>query len=218
MARIVQRSDWGAEQPRSRTPWNVRDLRGVAVHWFGRPTAASSHAGCPALLRAVQRAHKSGEFVDIAYNHAVCPHGEVYELRGFDTQTGANGTTRANREYAAVVYMAGVGDPLTQAGKRGLTSILREYRQRGVGADVKPHGYFTGSSCPGPAVKEWLTQGGYKVDAPKAKRLPKAFWTWARWYLGHGEFKHCGARNPVSRPDVPKRIPRSWWKRLKARQ
>ena len=68
-------------------------------------------------LRSVQNGHMapgglgtSGGASDIAYNHAVCPHGVAYTLRGFGVQTGANGTTRANEDYAAVVYMGGTKD------------------------------------------------------------------------------------------------------------
>lgn len=46
--------------------------------------------------------------------------------------------------------------------------------------------------------------------------LPKWFWTWARWYLGRGEFKPFGPRNPAHRPpDAPAKIPQWAWDRLK---
>lgn len=39
-------------------------------------------------------------------------------------------------------------------------------------------------------------------------------WVWIRWYLGEGEFKPYGPRNPDARPPVPKRIPAAWWERM----
>jgi lysozyme len=39
-------------------------------------------------------------------------------------------------------------------------------------------------------------------------------WRWIRWRRGHGEFKPFGPRNPVVRPDVPAKVPFSWWLRL----
>lgn len=45
-------------------------------------------------------------------------------------------------------------------------------------------------------------------------RVPTWFWSWARWYLGHGEFAG-DARNPGRRPSVaPARIPDWGWRRL----
>jgi hypothetical protein len=105
--RIIPRSEWNALPPKSVTPWHPANLIGVTVHWFGVPAAADRHDLCDDLLRSVQKAHQAGEFVDIAYNHLVCPHGFAYEGRGFDRETGANGTRYANRNYAAVCYMAG---------------------------------------------------------------------------------------------------------------
>lgn len=169
--RIVRRAEWGARQPEEQTFWQPDQLKGVTVHWFGSPTAADTHAGCDDLLRSVQRTHQAGEYSDIAYNHAVCPHGIVYELRGFSVKTGANGTTYANDNYAAVVYMAGTGDPLTDEGKAGLTFAIGEWRNRGSGRDVKPHGHWTGSTCPGPAVRAWLERKEYERPLNPARRL-----------------------------------------------
>jgi hypothetical protein len=105
--RIIPRAEWGARPPESSTPCDPATLHGVTIHWFGLPAAAKTHDRCDDLVRAVQKGHMAGEFSDIAYNHLFCPHGAAYEGRGFNRQTGANGTTAANRHYAAICYMAG---------------------------------------------------------------------------------------------------------------
>ena len=95
-------------------------LDGVVVHWFGKPRAAKTHDDCPELLRRVQQAHLNDtkeHYADIAYNHAACPHGYAYELRGFGVQAGANGYGAVNRSHAAVVYMAGTGTPSRKQGR-----------------------------------------------------------------------------------------------------
>ena len=104
----------GAKAPKAVTPRAPSDLAGVAVHWFGDPSSAASHDGCMKLLQGVQRTHMAPGGLgakrggsDIAHNDAVCPHGFAFTLRGFGVQTGANGDAKSNREYAAVVYMAG---------------------------------------------------------------------------------------------------------------
>lgn len=193
MATIVPRNGWAALPAKSYTTWRPDGLRGIVVHWFGKPRAAADHTDCPALLRAVQRAHQAGEFSDIAYNHAVCPHGVIYELRGFDRQTGANGDREHNRAYAAVVYMAGEGDTPTEIGKQSLRWIIRQWRSRGAGPLVIPHGQITGSACPGPELALWIERGGYEYPAEpvdNTKRLAALRkwilarrtegWSWAR--------------------------------------
>jgi hypothetical protein len=160
---LNQRSAWGALPPESPpTGWDVSKLDGICQHWFGSPKAASSHAGCDDLLRSVQRTHQAGEYNDIAYNIGVCPHGEAYELRGWNVRTGANGTTDANSRFLAVVYMAGAGDGLTDKGKAALRAVYQDAFDKGVGVKAITHGSITGSACPGPAVTKWLESGEWK--------------------------------------------------------
>ncbi|MCR4340944.1 MAG: peptidoglycan recognition protein family protein [Gemmatimonadaceae bacterium] len=165
---IVPRSKWGAKPARSRTARDPKALKGVVVHWFGSPRGAKVHDGCPGILRSVQSAHMRGEYTDIAYNHAVCPHGTVYELRGFGVQSGANGTRRANREYAAVVVMIGRGDPFTARARTSLRRTIADWRRHGAGRMVVPHGAITGSECPGEEIRAWLDARLY--DQPKPKK------------------------------------------------
>jgi hypothetical protein len=193
--RINPRSAWGALPPERLTRWNVRDLDGVVVHWFGIPKAVKKAADVPAQLRGVQRSHQAGEFSDIAYNFAVDPFGGIWELRGWDVQTGANGTADANRRFLAVVYAAGEGDPLTEAGAKSLGWIIRQAQLRGVGTEVRKHGSITGSACPGPAVGAWIDRKGWSLE-PTPLPLHDGPWNLKvkdglRWkVVGFGFFKH----------------------------
>ena len=54
---FVSREEWGAKPPRKVTKLDPSNLSGVALHWFGSPSAAPSHEGCAALLRSVQATH-----------------------------------------------------------------------------------------------------------------------------------------------------------------
>jgi hypothetical protein len=124
-----------------------------------------------------------GGGADIAYNHAVCPHGSVYELRGFGVQTGANGTTDGNRRHAAIVYMAGEGDPLTDVAKVGLNFLIEQWQKRGAGGEVSPHRRWTGSECPGPALLSWLAAGR---PIEEDEEVPTWFKAWFEWRLFDG--------------------------------
>lgn len=56
--------------------------------------------------------------------------------------------------------------------------------------------------------------GPIRIPKPTPVEKPDTFWTWARWYLGRSEFTGH-QRDPKVRPNVPKKIPASWWGRLK---
>ena len=216
--RFVSRTQWGAKAPKSVTRRAPSELSGVAVHWFGSPRAAQSHDGCSALLRSVQNTHMgpgglgvTGGGADIAYNHAVCPHGKAFTLRGFGVQTGANGDDASNRTFAAIVFMSGTDDeaPRPEA-LETLVEVVRAWQKRGAGPLVKPHQFFTGSDCPGPDLLKWVdlkpapwAKGTTAARTLAADETPDWLIDFIFWRLAEG-----GARK--SRPKgLPKRIPPS---------
>jgi hypothetical protein len=202
---IVSRGEWGAKPPESVTKWRPDRLVGGVLHWFGSPNGPTDHAKCDDVMRSVQAAHQNGEFNDIAYNHVICLHGQVFEGRGFDAQTGANGTSDANRERWAVAVMMGTGNaasvftPVVQAALRGLHA---EWAARGAGTDVKPHGYFTGSTCPGPTIRAWLDSKPFasnpQPNDPLDTRLYPWLGAWLRWIAVD---RLDPAKRPASVPD-----------------
>ena len=208
---IIPRAEWGAVKPKRRTMLPPERLAGVCVHWFGSPRSATSHDKCAALLRSVQQGHLSNtkeNYSDIAYNHAVCPHGFAYELRGFGVQTGANGFGAANRSHASVVYMAGTGDKFTPEAQQVLAEVIREWQKRGAGLDVKPHGHFTGSTCPGPDALNWLPQ---KLWALNEKKAPVKDQT-PDWLMDFVYWRRVDYGADEKKPgSVPKQIPSSAW-------
>jgi hypothetical protein len=156
----------------------ISSLDGVAVHWFASPKGARKHADCPGLLRSVQRAHMAGEYSDIAYGHAVCNHGTVYELRGFSRTVGANGERYPgdkfpwNNKYGAVVVMIGVGQKPSKKALASLRWILAEYPRRGAGLRVITHGSITGSACPGPELTRWVRKRMFANPEPVIVNTP----------------------------------------------
>ena len=219
---FVSRQEWGARAPRQVTKRDPSTLSGVALHWFGKPSAASSHDGCPALLRSVQATHMAPGGLgtasgasDIAYNHAVCPHGVAYTLRGFGVQTGANGNSRANREYAAVVYMGGEKDgrPVTPEAQPVIAEVIRLWQKRGAGPLVKPHGFFTGSTCPGPDLRKWveLTPHPWVLEPHRTLQVAVEDET-PDWLMAFVHWRLAEDADPKRRPkQVPKRVPESAW-------
>jgi Mannosyl-glycoprotein endo-beta-N-acetylglucosaminidase len=218
--KFVSRDKWGAKRPKAVTKLSPTALAGVAVHWFGKPRASKSHDGCAALLRSVQDTHMSPGGLgtknggnDIAYNHAVCPHGVAFTLRGFGVQTGANGDSQSNRDYAAVVYMAGEGDPPPSDEVRALIAdVIRAWQAKGAGPLVKPHQFFTGSDCPGPDLLDWVD---LKPSPWKGKRKDAAVALKDQtpdWLLDFVEWRLGDRGSAKARPrSVPKPVPQTGW-------
>jgi hypothetical protein len=218
--KFVSREQWGAKPPKAVTKLSPTALAGVAVHWFGKPRAAKSHDGCAALLRSVQNTHMGPKGLgvpaggnDIAYNHAVCPHGQAFTLRGFGVQTGANGDSQSNRDFAAIVYMAGEGDPPPpDEVLQVIADVIRAWQAKGAGPLVKPHRFFTGSTCPGPDLLKWVDLKprpwkGKKKEAAVALRDETPDWLidFVQWRLAERGKSQARPRS------VPKPVPQTGW-------
>lgn len=210
MPPYVTRSQWGASPPESPlTPWNPASLFGVGVHWFGIPDGSADHTLCDNIMRGVQNGHQAGEFVDIAYNHCVCTHGYVFEARGWDYRTGANGYADVNKKFAAVCVMLGrnnLPSMFTPAAQAATKWVIGEWRRRGAGLTVQRHGYWTGSECPGPTVGAWVDLKGYEIgDEPVTDIIPDWLDDWLYWRLVQDA-------DPAKRPaSVPVTIPQEAW-------
>lgn len=147
---IYSRTDWLARPPKSTTPMGTPE--GFVVHWVGSGgmNPAPTHDQTSAVLRGVQTYEMSREYVDIAYNFAVDPCGRVYECRGWDVRSGANGTTSSNAHAWAVVYVAGPGVPLTDDARRALRELTQAGAARhGAVSYVRPHRAVVSTACPG---------------------------------------------------------------------
>jgi len=218
--KFVSRDKWGAKPPKAVTSLSPSALAGVAVHWFGNPRAAKSHDGCAALLRSVQNTHMSPGGLgttdganDIAYNHGVCPHGHAFTLRGFGVQTGANGDSESNRDYAAIVYMAGEGDPPpSDEVLLVIADVIRAWQAKGAGPLVKPHQFFTGSSCPGPNLLKWVD---VKPRPWKGKRKDTAVALkdeTPHWLIDFVQWRLAARGKGKARPrSLPKPVPQTGW-------
>ena len=135
----------------------------------------------------------------------MCPHGSVYELRGWNRQTGANGNNTANRTLLAIVYMAGVGDALTPKGRQALIDLYAVAFKKGVGEKAVGHGSITGSECPGASVRNFLASGAWRPKPPPPPPADKV-----RWQLTNAEGVDIGTPTAafVPSPDEYDRVKR----------
>jgi len=157
---LVRRGDWGARAPSGR----YLTLAGspmVTFHWEGPTMGAFAHDVCDDKVRTIQNYHMDKQrWLDIAYTMLVCPHGYLYEGRGYWNRTAANGTNPGNSASYAVCYIGGIGDPFTDAAKRAyLDAILYLKRYGGASDETKVHGDWLPTACPGPDIKAWEAAG-----------------------------------------------------------
>lgn len=158
---IVTRSEWGARPPRKAAPGLTTDL--ATVHWEGPTMGSFPHAKCAGKVRTIQDFHMDTRgWNDIAYSAVVCPHGYVYEGRGRNARTGANGTNEGNKAAYAVCALVGVDDPQPPALHDGIAEAVAWLGCTRTNAhrDWKP------TQCPGDQLAR-LAHSGRFLAAPE---------------------------------------------------
>lgn len=123
--------------------------QGCAWHWTVN-TPSIDHSVCERTWAGVASAHYArGSSGYTLYNWGVCDHGTVFKGRGWDRQSGANGTTASNVGWWAVVWIGGPGHIPTPAAIAAMSRLTDEAPGR---KDAEPHFVFTSTACPGPDV------------------------------------------------------------------
>lgn len=169
MTQFVTRAEAGLRAPSG--SYSVIAPEGITVHYGGpSPWAGpADHARCASIWRAWQAFHIDERgWVDIAYTSGVCPHGARYEGRPSSSRTAAQGTHEGNRRSLAVVYIAGVGDPLTDEARWG---FLDEAHRLGVPLRWV-HSDWHATACPGDGLRQWKAVGWEHPSTAGVPALP----------------------------------------------
>ena len=155
--KFVEYAAW-SRRSRGATPSThpVGKVQGVTFHWEGPHMGAFPHEKCAEKVRGIQGFHRDGRgWADVAYNALVCPHGYIYEGRGPNTASAANGYSTANATWYAVCYLGGERDPLTDAGKQGFRDAVQWLRTEGnAGPEINGHRDHKATACPGKDRRE----------------------------------------------------------------
>ncbi|MFD6417751.1 N-acetylmuramoyl-L-alanine amidase [Streptomyces sp. NPDC060194] len=109
MATFVTRAQWGARAPIEVGTNITPQQGGVVVHHVdGVKLARTNHADCAGQVRGIQNQHMdSNGWSDIAYSHLACVHGYLFQGRGENVRTAAQGTTQGNDDWYAVCALTG---------------------------------------------------------------------------------------------------------------
>lgn len=153
-----------------------RTMTTIYIHYPGQGAAIgnASVAATKRRLEGYRRMHKNvNGWADIAYNVAVDQAGNVWELRGIDRQSGANGGTRSNRSGQAVLVLVGNNEKPTAACLDGIREAVRRIRaQHPQATRIRGHQQSPDAStaCPGPHLMGYVRSGA--LEPGKAAAAP----------------------------------------------
>ncbi|GHD49246.1 glycoside hydrolase domain-containing protein [Streptomyces galbus] len=168
---INKRSTWGqyapwlrvehaSAPPVPRDPWSGH--MGVFLHHLGSGSTSDlqTEEDCRREVAGIYEDHVTGgEFEgDIAYNFLVCPHGQIYEGRGYERGEGNQGLAPPiegvgrNEGFYSIVGMIRSEDTAGEAmllAIRNLIHHLRHEAPRRTGERILPHSFQYNTDCPG---------------------------------------------------------------------
>lgn len=163
--KIISRAEWGAAPPKKVTYFPAPPV-GLVSHYVGAkgPMFVESLEKAKRTMRALQADAFAKGYADFEYNFAIAQTGDVLEGRGRDIQSGANGDQTQNRKRWSVVFLVGVGEPLSVA------AIATYHELRAwLGGDQVQHCKVAplGTACPGDAIKgQWSQLVGTFTTTP----------------------------------------------------
>lgn len=178
---MITRSSLGWGKVKSAT---ANTNMGIVVHYDGsnQRLAAQNCTACENYWVKTRHMHMQGNgWIDIGYAYGVCPHGNVYEGRGYGkVQAAARHTPgkllNGNDRWVNVTFMSGPNEmptPQQIMAFRELRTHLME--SKGMKGEVKGHRDFTATSCPGDILYRMVREGDFKESSSVT---PKEFWNY----------------------------------------
>lgn len=178
LVQYLGRSAWtSTPRPSGLAALDANRVEGLAIHW---PGSSASLGGVPTLAQSahrleqerVQHTSRSSSdptkpWSDIAYSFAVDQAGRIFDLRGVDARSAANGDATVNAHWLACTVLLGKGDaPSGEAVEavRWLRSnvILKRYPHA---TRVVGHRDLHQTACPGDALYALVRSGAFTHPA-----------------------------------------------------
>lgn len=158
--KLVKRSSFG--WPSTPKVGKAACRNGLVVHYDGsvQNLDDKSHSSCVAYWKGTRKFHmgSSRGWSDIGYSFGVCPHGYVFEGRGFGYQQAAQ--PGGNSTWTSCTFMSGEGEQPTKAQLQAFRDLRAYLRgSKNVAASIKGHRNFISTSCPGSVLYKLVTNG-----------------------------------------------------------
>lgn len=151
--KLVKRSSFG--WPSRPSVGTAPCRNGLVAHYDGskQNLAGKSHSACVTYWKNTRKFHMgpSRGWSDIGYSYGVCPHGYVFEGRGFGYQQAAQ--PGGNSTWTSCTFMTGDGEKPTSLQLQAWRELRAYLRGRGLAAAIKGHQNFISTSCPGSVVQ-----------------------------------------------------------------
>jgi hypothetical protein len=173
----------------TREQWAARDAKGgpgaldpdgvegVALHWPAMQRPLKFVEEVKAALRGWQNFHMDDRgWSDIAYQEAFDQLGNVYELRGIGTQSGANGDTDVNERFGAFLLILAPGEEPSELLVKSVKARIAKHRERFPKSErIVGHGEIRpgGTECPGPIAQAAIDAGEFEPGEAKTGPSPR---------------------------------------------
>ncbi|WP_181009012.1 N-acetylmuramoyl-L-alanine amidase [Streptomyces sp. SM12] len=174
--KLIKRADWGA--PATSGAGSIANTRGVKIHYMGSHYTSHAHSRCAGQVLAVRRSHMANtkeNYADIAYNYVVCEHGYVFEGRGVNKRTGANGNAALNTAHYSVLALlgsSGMTEPTADM-LNGIVDAVEHLRAHGnAGNEVLGHRDGHPTQCPGGPLYAWVSAGAQRPGVDQGDDKP----------------------------------------------
>lgn len=132
---------------------------GIVLHYDGsrQNLAGKAHSACVQYWRNTRAFHMgpSRGWNDLGYSFGICPHGYVFEGRGFGYQQAAQ--PGGNSTWTSCTFMSGEGEQPTSAQLRAFQEFRAWLRGKGVASRIRGHRDFISTSCPGSVLYKLVT-------------------------------------------------------------
>lgn len=135
---------------------------GMVVHYDGsdQGLATKAHSACVKYWENTRKFHMGPErrWNDIGYSFGVCPHGYVFEGRGWQKQQAAQ--PGGNSTWTSCTFMSGDHETATAAQLQAFNDLRAYLRGKGLKAGIKGHRDFISTSCPGTSLYKMVKDTG----------------------------------------------------------
>jgi hypothetical protein len=161
--KIVKRYQWGAQPPKNTTPL-TNQVRGVCIHWVGVKVTGDPEK----IVRGIQRYHQDTKgWWDVAYNVLIAQDGTPFEGRGWKNRSGANGSTKTNKQYAAICCLIGPDQKPTDEMVDSIRDQIAAFRRVFPKAtEIVGHSDLQSTACPGADLKALKEIGAFDPAHP----------------------------------------------------
>lgn len=151
---------------------------GMVAHYDGsdQGLAKKPHSACRDYWKDTRVFHRrpvsqgGRGWLDIGYSFGVCPHGIVFEGRGFGRQQAAQ--PGGNTTWTSCTFMSGEHETPTALQLEAWLELRAWLRGKGVAAAVRGHGEFISTSCPGGILRKMVKDGSLTKAAVTKPPVP----------------------------------------------